>query len=62
VTARAGLGVNGLRTVHERSLNAPFSQHYKINCYIRMLGILRPGHGNSNATHAIIFRVVAWCV
>ena len=35
---------------HERSLNAPFSQHCKVTCYIRLLGISGPGHGNNNAT------------
>jgi hypothetical protein len=27
------------RAAHERFLNAPFSQHCKITCYIRLLGI-----------------------
>ncbi len=44
-----------LAAVHERF----FSQHCKITCYIRLLGILRARPGKYQRHHTIIFRMVA---
>jgi hypothetical protein len=48
-----------LTAVHERFLNSTFTEHCKITCYVRLLGILRARPRKYQRHHTIIFRVVA---